>query len=75
MRLCGVKTGIFNSIATVISSMAATLRTPTDRVCERCGRIERWDDEIESWVVDEEPGEIYCIHEWDINGSFAPIES
>ena len=54
------------------------LRRPTDRSCERCGRREYWDVDAESWrIVDNgEPlvGNIYCIHEWDINGRFAPFE-
>jgi hypothetical protein len=55
------------------------LRRPTDRSCERCGRQERWDASAESWriVVDGErrlAGNVYCIHEWDINGRFAPFE-
>jgi hypothetical protein len=56
-----------------------TLRTPTKRTCERCGRVERWDQTKETWYVAETDGEKqvgspYCIHEWDINGTFAPFE-
>jgi hypothetical protein len=55
--------------------MQTTLRHPTDRICERCGREEQWDDSVETWrVVDDNAGSIYCIHEWDINGSFVPFE-
>ncbi|ELZ77817.1 hypothetical protein C454_15035 [Haloferax gibbonsii ATCC 33959] len=41
--------------------------------------MERWDDDAATWVVAEEDGEKrvgspYCIHEWDINGRFAPFE-
>lgn len=53
--------------------MTSTLRTPSERVCEICGRSERWDDDRESWRV-EEPGDTFCIHEWDINGEFVPFE-
>ena len=54
----------------------ARLRTPTDRVCDRCGRRERWDDG--GWRVvagDDGPvsGRPFCLHEWDINGTFEPI--
>jgi len=55
--------------------MQTTLRHPTDRTCQRCGREEQWDDSVETWrVVDDNAGSIYCIHEWDINGSFVPFE-
>jgi len=55
--------------------MNATLRRPTDRTCERCGRSEQWNPQTESWEIsNDEPGSIYCIHEWDINGRFMPIE-
>lgn len=52
------------------------LRSPTDRVCERCGRHEHWRDD--GWRVataDGDPvvGEPFCLHEWDINGAFSPI--
>lgn len=58
--------------------MTADIKAPTERVCERCGRRERWDDEREAWQLeteDEEIGSPHCIHEWDINGSFQPIDS
>lgn len=54
------------------------LRKPTARTCERCGRREVWS--AESWRLDTdddgEPvtGSIYCIHEWDINGTFLPFD-
>jgi hypothetical protein len=53
------------------------LRKATERACERCGRREVWRDD--SWHVAVEGGEpqtgsVYCIHEWDINGRFSPIE-
>lgn len=52
------------------------LRMPTDRRCERCGRREYWDGD--GWVVektDDGPvvGNCFCLHEWDINGTFSPI--
>ncbi|MFB6129194.1 MAG: HEWD family protein [Salinigranum sp.] len=55
------------------------LRKPKKRVCELCGREEVWDDEADSWqvkVVDGDPrvGSPFCIHEWDINGTFVPFE-
>ncbi|WP_396612622.1 HEWD family protein [Haloferax sp. S1W] len=59
--------------------MEPQLRRPTRRACERCGRVERWDDDETTWRVASEDGEKqvgspYCIHEWDINGRFAPFE-
>jgi hypothetical protein len=68
--------------------MAPTLRTPTERTCERCGRTEIWDDDAGTWRVAEETaedagadstdgrpvGSPYCIHEWDINGAFVPFD-
>ena len=56
--------------------MSVTLRRPTGRRCERCGSREEWDDAHESWrIADDTPGSIYCLHEWDINGTFRPFES
>ncbi|GAB7012687.1 HEWD family protein [Halolamina salina] len=52
--------------------MSDLLRTPDRRVCERCGRVERYDGGV--WRADR-LGEVYCIHEWDIDGTFVPIES
>ncbi|MFO8114625.1 MAG: HEWD family protein [Halorubrum sp.] len=53
--------------------MSATITPPRERECELCGRRERWNDEAVGWQIDDEPGEVYCIHEWDINGTFAPL--
>ena len=46
------------------------LRRPAERSCERCGRREAWADG--GWRV-RAVGEVFCVHEWDINGSFAPL--
>jgi hypothetical protein len=66
-----------------------TLRKPDERECERCGRREIWDDEHDTWrVATDDPdaadaastddagvvGDVHCVHEWDIDGSFRPIE-
>jgi hypothetical protein len=51
----------------------SALRTPTERTCENCGRIERWDDDRETWRIDD-VGDAFCIHEWDINGEFVPFD-
>jgi hypothetical protein len=52
---------------------------PTERVCERCGRRDVWNGDVETWVVAEEDGQNpvgtpHCLHEWDINGNYVPLE-
>jgi hypothetical protein len=60
--------------------MGVTIRKPTARQCEDCGRREVWNDATGTWQVardddgDRVVGRVYCIHEWDINGTFVPIE-
>ncbi|WP_435358335.1 HEWD family protein [Haloarchaeobius sp. DFWS5] len=52
-----------------------TLRKPTARECERCGRNEHWDDDVEAWrITDGDVGNPHCIHEWNIDGTFSPID-
>lgn len=53
--------------------MSDVLRTPERRVCERCGRIERHDGEAGGWRVVTD-GDLFCIHEWDIDGEFVPVQ-
>jgi len=61
--------------------MGVTIRKPTARQCEDCGRREVWNDATGTWHIavdddgDRRTGEVYCIHEWDINGAFVPIET
>lgn len=52
--------------------MAQRLRTPEDRTCEQCGRLERWDDDGFGWRA-AETGRVNCIHEWDIDGKFVSV--
>lgn len=57
----------------------SSIRTPSKRVCEVCGRTEEWNPTKESWVITTVDGQSvvgdpHCIHEWDINGSFSPYE-
>ncbi|RXK49109.1 HEWD family protein [Halorientalis pallida] len=52
---------------------------PTERVCERCGRHDRWEEARDTWVIVTEDGEKavgnpHCLHEWDINGDYNPFE-
>ncbi|ELZ60601.1 hypothetical protein C467_02313 [Halorubrum hochstenium ATCC 700873] len=58
----------------VRSGMSATITPPKERTCELCGREERWDDAADGWRIDDDAGSVYCIHEWDINGTFVPLE-
>lgn len=56
-------------------NMAGEIYAPTDRLCEVCGRSEQWNEEDGRWAVDEDPGRVYCIHQWDITGDFVPINT
>ncbi|USZ67942.1 hypothetical protein NGM10_14560 [Halorussus salilacus] len=51
------------------------LEPPTRRECQRCGRREAWDDDATNWTIrdDAQTGEPFCIHEWDITGTYRPI--
>lgn len=53
--------------------MTGVLRTPEGRVCERCGRVERYDEDLGGWRA-LEAGDVQCIHEWDIDGEFIPVQ-
>lgn len=50
------------------------IRAPEERTCTECGRREVWDDEDEAWRVDGDAvGNVYCVHAWDVTGSFTPV--
>ncbi|WP_201289225.1 HEWD family protein [Halovenus carboxidivorans] len=51
-----------------------TIDPPTERTCERCGRVERWDEDSQTFVADDEKGTPHCLHEWDINGQYNPLQ-
>jgi hypothetical protein len=51
-----------------------TVSPPDERRCERCGRVERWDEEQETWVAAETDGTPHCVHEWDITGTYNPLD-
>lgn len=65
--------------AHVRPGMSAEIVPPTKRTCERCGRTDVWDEAAQNWVIADVDGERqvgnkHCIHEWDINGQYNPIE-
>lgn len=60
--------------------MTSDIDPPSARVCTRCGREDRWDDDLENWVIEIEDGRrltgrSHCVHEWDINGSYNPVDT
>jgi hypothetical protein len=60
------------------ASTDAEIVPPAERACTICGRQDVWDEETENWVIVREDGERrtgspYCIHDWDINGSYSPV--
>lgn len=57
---------------------AVELNPPDRRECLRCGREDVWDGDICDWTIRIEDGEKlagdpFCLHEWDITGSHAPL--
>ncbi|MFC7028111.1 HEWD family protein [Halomicroarcula sp. GCM10025324] len=56
----------------------AEIVPPRERVCERCGRHDVWDEGKSSWIIasaegEKEFGSPYCLHEWDISGTYNPL--
>lgn len=56
----------------------ASIIPPERRACERCGRVDEWDDEKETWVAavaggSKQRGRPHCLHEWDITGTYNPL--
>lgn len=53
----------------------AELDPPDERECKRCGRRDVWDADADSWRIrnDDRAVEPFCIHDWDINGTYRPI--
>lgn len=52
---------------------------PTERTCEQCGRHDVWDDGTGTWRIATDDGEKaagdrFCLHEWDINGNYSPLQ-
>lgn len=50
------------------------IRAPSRRECTRCGRRERWDDDAGHWRIGDSEGDVYCVHAWDVTGSFSAVE-
>jgi hypothetical protein len=58
--------------------MGAIIEPPRERVCQRCGRHDVWNENRGTWDIVTEDGEKragnpQCLHEWDINGSYNPV--
>ena len=54
-----------------------TINPPTERICERCGREEAWNEQKQTFVSSPETaerGQPHCLHEWDINGRYNPLQ-
>jgi len=59
--------------------MEATIDPPSERECELCGRRDVWDEAEGNWTIEVVDGERrsgnpHCLHEWDINGQYNPID-
>ncbi|WP_336327804.1 HEWD family protein [Halovenus sp. HT40] len=54
----------------------SAIEPPTERTCERCGRVEEWDEDQQTFVAasDDSLGQPHCLHEWDINGQYNPLQ-
>lgn len=53
------------------------LAPPRERECERCGRRDVWDDDGPGWRIadsDGGTGDPFCIHEWNVDGSYHLFE-
>ncbi|MFB6112331.1 MAG: HEWD family protein [Halobacteriaceae archaeon] len=50
----------------------ADLEAPSERTCRRCGRADRYDSTAGVWRIVDNSGEPFCLHVWDINGSYVP---
>lgn len=62
------------SVGTDGPVVTANLRVPEERTCEACGRHEVVTGAGGGWRVGDEVGDVYCIHRWDITGTFSPVE-
>lgn len=56
-----------------------TVTPPKARECEHCGRTDEWNADRGTWTVvfedgDRLAGDPFCLHEWDINGTYNPLE-
>jgi hypothetical protein len=53
--------------------MTVEIRTPDERTCLQCDRHETWDDAVTTWRVGDTAGEPFCVHDWNVTGSFTPV--
>lgn len=52
------------------------ISAPSERRCTECGRTEVFDEDAETWrVADEQVGDVYCVHSWDVTGTFTPVKN
>lgn len=52
------------------------ISAPSERRCTECGRTEVFDEDAETWrVADDAVGDVYCVHSWDVTGTFTPVKS
>jgi hypothetical protein len=53
----------------------SSIEPPRERECERCPRREVWDEDrgIYTAASDDDRGTPYCVHEWDVTGTYNPV--
>ena len=68
-----------NTGAALARGVSVDIVPPDRRECQRCGRRDEWDEAAGKWVIAVEDGERrvgnkHCVHEWDIDGAYNPVE-
>ena len=68
-----------NTEAALTPGVSVEIVPPDRRECQRCGRRDEWDEAAGKWVIAVEDGERrvgnkHCVHEWDIDGAYNPVE-
>jgi hypothetical protein len=54
------------------------VQPPSERTCQRCGRVDVWDEAAGKWVAAVRDGEVrkgtpHCVHDWDVDGYDDPL--